>query len=222
MAKQGKRNESNVLRGSALARHKFCKAKFGRVNSAWFRDSRGFTLVEMLAVIFIISLLSTLLIANYRRSQKQYALEQAAQKLVSNLRRVQAMAMSGQDISPGGVWCYGLYIKKGESGYTLFKDLDGDFFYDKGASNVERLEDPVTLPSGISAVQIIPTYNGLDEPSMKNTLHICFASPDPTTYINKKNDPTLVPQGIITLQHGTDTSLVKTITINLAGAVKAE
>lgn len=51
MKKQGKQK---VLRSSALARHKFCGTKFGRVNSAWFR---GFTLIEMLVATAIFSMI---------------------------------------------------------------------------------------------------------------------------------------------------------------------
>ncbi len=53
---QQEKNEKliKVPRSSALARHKFCKAKFGRVNSAWFS---GFTLIELLVTLSILTII---------------------------------------------------------------------------------------------------------------------------------------------------------------------
>ena len=179
--------------------------------------------MEMLAVIFIISLLSTLLIANYRRSQKQYALEQAAQKLVSDLRRVQAMAMSGEGIA-GQYDGYGIYLKRNATDYIIYGDWDGkDCLYDKTGTNRDTKIETINFPANIQAKTISPLLAGIDvAANQKNTLHVCFVPPNPILYINREKEQQILSEAAITLQYGDDNSLIRTITITKAGAVKAE
>ncbi len=44
-------------------------------------------MTELLIVMFIISLLSASVLISYRNNQRSYALDQASQQLVSNLRK---------------------------------------------------------------------------------------------------------------------------------------
>ncbi len=183
---------------------------------------RGFTLVEMLVVIFIISLLSSLLIASYRTGQKQYALDAAAQKLVSDLRRVQSMAMSGSMVVPesGGApqqyRAYGIGLKKGDAQYAIFADSKNDDCLDTMTGNPslrDTVIETVKLPPNVTIAAINPST------APPSILSICYLPPDPTTYFVGARTS---PQATIKLQYGSDASLVKTITVNLSGAVKAE
>ena len=161
----------------------------------------GFTIIELLVVIFIIGLLSTLVLVNYRGGQKKYALSQSVQQLVSDLREAQNMAMSGVDIE-GQYYGYGVYVNRHDlnTSYQLYADENNDNKYDSG----ESLET-VSLPEGIEIK--------LTSPASK--VDVFFRSPEPTTYINS---PSSVNPGTITLELK-GASLTKTITVTTAGLI---
>ncbi|MBU4141395.1 hypothetical protein KKE99_00795, partial [Patescibacteria group bacterium] len=56
-------------------------------------------MIELLVVMFIISLISAITLANYRGGQRKYILTQSVQKLVSDIRKAQNMALGGFEIS---------------------------------------------------------------------------------------------------------------------------
>ncbi len=61
----------------------------------------GFSLIELLIVIFVIGVLSSVIFINYQEVRGQLALNRAAHQLLQNLRRAQEMAMSAVKINPG-------------------------------------------------------------------------------------------------------------------------
>ena len=150
------------------------------------KHNSGFTLIEALIVIFIISLLVALILLNYQTIRQKHMLSQVNQKLISDIRKVQNMAINGVEV-PGycseGLTCsgYGVYITSGSS-YIFFADINGDQTYNSG----EGFET-VDLSSLIS----------IDSTSPSN-LNIFFESPDPVTYINQNNNPGV--SGEITLK----------------------
>ena len=58
----------------------------------------GFSLVEILVVIFIVGLLSSIVFINYQEVRGQLALNRAAHQLLQDLRRAQEMSMSATDL----------------------------------------------------------------------------------------------------------------------------
>lgn len=90
----------------------------------------GFTLIELLVVMSIIMIISLLTFANYRLGEKSFSLEQSAAKLGQDFRRMEEMAMSAKEfhgkIPRGG---YGVYLRAGDSLYTLFADCDQNYQY---------------------------------------------------------------------------------------------
>ncbi len=132
--------------------------------------SAGFTMLEMIVVIFLITFLSAGVLFNYQNAKKKYALAQEVQEAVSNFRKAQNMAISGTGIY-GNYYGYGLYFNPAVSdkSYFLYGDLDNDNGYDAG----EEIE---TINLG-QFVEIQATYPLAD-------LDVFFLSPDPATYIN--------------------------------------
>lgn len=171
------------------------------IQKNYLGQQAGFTLTELLVVMFIISLLSGLVLANHRSGQKRYALSQATQQLVSDLRKAQNMAMSGVDIE-GQYYGYGIYIRRLDSVvyYRIYADKDDDNKYDSG----ESLET-VNLPEGIEIKATSPA----------SKVDVFFRSPEPTTYINY---PASVNPGTITLELK-GTSSTKTITVTTTGLI---
>lgn len=79
-------------------------------------NNLGFTLVELLAVVFTIALISALVFPNYKKGAQQMALERSAHKLYQDMRRVQEMSISsaqyGSTVPNSG---YGIRIETATS-----------------------------------------------------------------------------------------------------------
>ncbi len=163
----------------------------------------GFTLIELMVVITIILLLTSLGLANYRRGEEVFALERAAQKLAQDLRRTAQIAMAGKErggaFPAGG---YGIYFPAGtNSSYILFADLNGNSSYDGGDAVIENLS---LKERGVRISSFSPG------PS----LSITFFPPNPTVTINP--NPGSPYKATITLSLGGEE---KKIEINKVGLI---
>lgn len=177
-------------------------------------NSLGFTLTEILVVIFIISLLSGITFANYRQGGKQMALQRSAYKLAQDIRRAQEMAIGSVEcptstcvgqIPPS----YGIYLPKNADYYVLYADVSG--------SN-NRYDDPA-----IETIEVIPLEKGIQITSNQpSTSWLCinFKPPDPMvilTIVSGGITTTTVATTTLTL---TGTTLSKEIIVNTAGLVE--
>ena len=162
----------------------------------------GFTITELLVVIFIISLLSTGVLLSYRNSNRNYALDHTARQLVSDLRKVQNMAMSG--VNTSSYDSYGLYILDDASSYIIYIDINGNNRYEPSDTILEtvNLQDTVIVDS------TLPLSNKLD---------VFFKSPNPITYINGSNNVGV--SGTIILKMD-GLSKTKTIIVNTSGLIQ--
>ena len=124
----------------------------------------GFTLIELLVVISIIGLLSSLVLANHHNSQKKYALSQATQQLISDLRKAQNMALASTEFGSDVPYAYGVYFEKQSlSSYILFADTNGNGKYDAPDGVVGN----INLEKGIQ----------IESFSVEPKLHINFLLP---------------------------------------------
>lgn len=161
----------------------------------------GFTIIEMLVVAAIVAILTILILADYRGSEKQYALIRAANQLVSDLRKTQNMALSGAGTNRG----YGVYAVNNSASYIIFGDNNGNSRWDGGDIVLET----VSLPSKTKILSVSPLLGG--------GLSVEFNSPAPSTYINGQSIPGL--SAVFVLQT-TDGSLTKTISATTAGLIQ--
>ncbi|MFA6909291.1 MAG: type II secretion system protein [Patescibacteria group bacterium] len=67
-----------------------------RLRKDQHRKTRGFTLIEMLVVIAILTIMSSLVMSNVRRGQDTQYLRQAADQLVQDIRTMQNYAAGGK------------------------------------------------------------------------------------------------------------------------------
>ena len=129
------------------------------------KSDAGFTLVELLVVMFIIVLLSGSVMAGYWSGEKSHAVLRVAQQMTADLRYVQNLALAGSaqaEVIPYG---YGLYAPTSGQ-YLLFYNVDSVKTYVAGESVIlsnVNLTDTTLSPAGAT---------------------IFFVPPDPTTYIN--------------------------------------
>lgn len=93
---------------------------------------KGFTLFEMLVVIGIVAVFSSIAVFNFSEARGQMALKRAAYQLIQDLRRAEEMAMSSTQsescLLPAKG--YGIYIYLGTGGsnksYKLYADTTTD------------------------------------------------------------------------------------------------
>jgi len=176
---------------------------------------QGFTLIELLVVISIILIISGVVLINYRPGQEQLALQRAASKLASDIRRAQAMAMEAREfqgtVPPG----YGVILDRdwNTQEYRLYADTNGENeFFNPPDSIVETID----LESGVVIKEIclslVCTYSSVS---------INFKPPDPKVNI-RFNTGSSGPETIITLSLTADPSRTKTITVNEAGRIEVD
>ncbi|MBU1137164.1 hypothetical protein KKD72_02230 [Patescibacteria group bacterium] len=127
-------------------------------------------MTELLVVMFILSLLSSTVLVGYRSGQKRYSLYQTAQRLASDIRRVQNMAISGVNIT-GNYYGYGVYAVVGETSYLIYGDTNNSFDYQPTDSVIET----VYLPDRIRIKETFPNSGKTD---------VFFKPPQPQTFVN--------------------------------------
>jgi prepilin-type N-terminal cleavage/methylation domain-containing protein len=98
------------------------------------RQRRGFTLVELLVVIFVVGLLSTILIVNWRNNEKRLLIQRKGQEIIQSLNRTRTMSLSGNTYCAGGDGnqpcpSHGAYFSSNSSDYIIFGDADGNDEY---------------------------------------------------------------------------------------------
>ena len=130
---------------------------------------KGFTLIELLIVFVIITLVSTILIVNWRKNEKRYLVRRVAQEIVQNIRKSQDRSLNSYEYN-GGVYDYGVrFALSNPDSYILFTDINGNKKY--GGSG--ELIDSFTIEPGVK-------INAL---SVGPKLDITFSIPDGFTNI---------------------------------------
>jgi hypothetical protein len=175
------------------------------------KNSPGFTLIELVVIAAIISLISTLLLANYRAGEKRFLLQSSSHKLPQDLRRAQEMTMSMYefpDCPPGTKLIgYGIdFINDAES-YSL-KARCGD---DPIAPFEDEIVETISLERGVKIKE--SRKDGVVSPSGVN---VFFYPPDPETDLEGANTVT------ITLCLKNDPNLTKTVMVNKVGLITLE
>jgi len=178
---------------------------FKNFTSALFKEDKGFTLIELMVVMAIISIMTAVVLANYRGGNQQLALDRSANKLAQDIRRAQDMAMSpreecgGDPAFHGG---YGIQLKGNEpSRYLLLADCNDDKNLDSGDDEV--LEQ-INFEPGVEIVALT-----------SNNLRIIFSPPDPiTVFMPSGYDNVSIELGI--------SGYSKTIHVNEAGLIYVE
>jgi len=168
----------------------------------------GFTLVELLVIIFIIMLMSGIIFANYRQSGQRLALQRSANKLAQDIRRVQEMATSVKEfqgiIPEGG---YGIRFRMDERGrppiytYIIYADCNKNAKYDGETVDPDPyhpLNPDIACTEGVDCpcngysekIEVIRVEKGVAlgiEPDgvLFGGSRVIFAPPDPTITIAK-------------------------------------
>lgn len=172
-------------------------------NSCFAICASGFTVMEMMVTIGIMTFITLLYLANYRGFQQGLVVEAEADRIASSLRQLQIWALSGELIGStrpeGG---YGFTTNapctSGTCTYTVFGDIcnPDNHVYNSGCDTVVRTDQLNAL------VSITAT-------SPSSPLNITFGFPTATTSING-----ILQNGTLTLTHRNDPSKMKIISLD--------
>lgn len=171
----------------------------------------GFTLLELLASIFIITAMSGLFIVNYHNTNKRSELSAAKQKLASDIRLAQNYSLGSKTYdglnTPKGGW--GAHFSLADpSHYIIFADKaeagfpNGNQTYGAG----EAMETK-TLPAGVT----------IDSLSPAGAVDIVFFPPDPAIYVNGN----INTNALITLKENVNNSTAA-VSVNFFGLIDTE
>jgi type II secretory pathway pseudopilin PulG len=181
------------------------------------QSKAGFTLVEILLVMFMISFFTGLTLVNYKSGGKHFALHRSANQLAQNIRRAGQKAMStaicdecGDIIPDGG---YGIYLEKGTTNgkkYILYADdvnVNGE--YDDGSDH--KIGEDILIERGVYIHHIEIDGN------LTNFASINFLAPEPLINISPGVSAAKL---VITLALETEPTKTVTVEANIAGLVE--
>jgi prepilin-type N-terminal cleavage/methylation domain-containing protein len=182
--------------------------------------NKGFTLIELVVVIAIISILSGVFLANYRGGDEEFSLKRSVYKLAQNVRSAQEKSMASQSFNGAYQGGFGVSLTESSSDYIIFVDCNGDGIYNgslltcadcTGETCIEErfTEEVETLSfeKGVSVLNISPSFGGV--------FSVVFTPPDPTVYFSP--DTSEVSINIQALISGILES--KIVKINKAGLI---
>jgi prepilin-type N-terminal cleavage/methylation domain-containing protein len=103
-----------------------------------FRRIKGFSIVELIVTVAIISMIMSVVMYNYSVFNDNLALSSAAQEVAIAIRQAQTYGLNVKEVtSSGGQFtsAYGIYFDKGTdtTNYYIFADNDADRVYDVGS-----------------------------------------------------------------------------------------
>ncbi len=141
---------------------------------------QGYSLVEAIAVIALVAIVSTLVLANYGTSRDQQRMKKTTTDALSALREAQGYALAGSTgtaFGNGQTFGYGVQFTSSNPTYLLYADKNNNDRYDNAVTDTlieTRTFDQNVLPSVVGNCSASVTV-----------ADIVFRPPHPTTVATK-------------------------------------
>jgi len=157
--------------------------------------ARGFTLIEVVVVIGVMAIISSLMLANFPRFNKQISVEREASKLALSLRKAQSYALAVREFNPAfndDPFCvsppvkfpgYGIFFKISDPArYFNYGDVNCDKYY--GDPMIEEAVEIINIEGNVKFFKIkgydaVICSGGCD----LDELSILYIRPGPTIVI---------------------------------------
>lgn len=205
-------------------------------------SSKGITLVEIIVVIFIITIFSTILITDFPKIQRQFALSRSAYKLAQDLRKIQGLSLSGTRVDDKygdqitAVKGYGIYINLNLDGqytrtYAIYADIaisgDGDHEYNPQQLYEDNLCSDREKPETDCVIEVVKVNQ--ENPSVyikqinniiADSTSINFRPPNPIVDIGNRNYEYFdigIVLGLIS-----SSSAERTVQVNTSGLINVQ
>ncbi|OGF87215.1 hypothetical protein A3B19_03190 [Candidatus Giovannonibacteria bacterium RIFCSPLOWO2_01_FULL_46_32] len=116
----------------------------------------GFTLIEVVVVLGVMGLISSLMLANFPRFQRQLAVEREASKLALSLRKAQSYALAVREFNSSfndDPYCQNPPVKF--PGYGLFFSMaDKTHYFIYGDANCTKYYDSAPIEETVESILI--------------------------------------------------------------------
>ncbi|MFC1663736.1 hypothetical protein ACFL0A_01275 [Patescibacteria group bacterium] len=170
-----------------------------------FNNEKSFTIIELLVVMGLVVLLTSIILPDYRTGERQFALQESTHKLAQDLRKAQEQSMSMHQFncSSGKLKGYGIRFEQDRESYSFRARCENGEILD-----IE--EENIFLGEGVKIKEL-----KIDENSI-NSINIFFYPPDPEIDFGGTNN------AVIILCLKNDFNNTKTISINKAGLIAIE
>jgi len=183
----------------------------------------GFTILEMVVVLGIVTMISSMVLANYPAFNERLGVRRAAEDIASSIRQAQSYGLgvkeykAGTGVFPGYGIFFQRYISAGvfNTTYTLFADLDNDLRYDAGEEIDIRLIQGDAHIYDICGNQKQPTPG----PCANNYLYAEYLRPQPSVSLQTADG---VSYSDVEVKIMGPRGSTKTIVIWLSGQVSIE
>lgn len=198
--------------------------------------TKGFTLIEVVVVIGVMAIISSLMLANFPRFNKQISVEREAGKLALSFRKVQSYALAVREFGPTPPFndypfCddptklpvkfpgYGLFFKASDpTHYFIYGDINCSRYYEntlpEEAVEMINIEGNVKVFS-IKGYDAAVCLGGCD----LNELSILYVRPGPTILIKSSG----VDYNFIEIYlRSSDGAVSKKVVIRSTGQVSIE
>jgi len=176
----------------------------------------GFTLIELIVSISIMTLLTVLFLANYKSSNKRTDVIMTAQQIVSDIHLAQNNALGlvkYNGLVPAGGW--GISFDTSTTSYMMFADLNapgtlGYLSYDPlSEGSISYGARPTSLSPNIIISSLKVGNNSVPNAT------VTFLPPDPQTNISSAGATSTAL--LIQIQDKSNLSNIKTIRVNFLG-----
>ncbi|MBU2523633.1 prepilin-type N-terminal cleavage/methylation domain-containing protein [Patescibacteria group bacterium] len=154
-------------------------------------NKRGFTLIEILIVITLIALLSTIAVINYEKTRRNIEFTNVFLNISENLRLVRSNAITSRTLADKVPFAYDVQFRTSTAGVetTIFADSDvsgsQQFVYDtsKGDTKVRDYNLP---PDYTASIEVKKSLNS-EKSIQLNKVNIGFMPPFGDVYISDDN-----------------------------------
>jgi len=167
----------------------------------------GFTLLELMVTMLIISILSSVLFFAFRTQDDKAIVQKAANQMANDFREIESLAMAAKTVScPDSSQCnaFGIVLKQNDNFYIIFCDCNGTNNYNSGDKLVRQVELDKAKISALS-----PSIN----------FSVVFNPPKPTVFINGNSNN---EEAVITLALLTNPLIFKIVKINSVGKIEIQ
>lgn len=175
----------------------------------------GFTLIELIISIAIITIISAVLFINFANQNRRAAVKQAANQIALDLQKAYADAQAGKLQAGSTVRGYGLSFQTTQTSYNRFFDSlafpDGSFT--DSSELIASRSLPISPDIEISAIQEMPTAGG---PIARTRADLLYGVPGASVTVRTGNPTPLsitTNRIIITVRHKTLTTLFNCVSV---------
>ncbi len=178
--------------------------------------SRGFTIIELLATIGVLTMMTSIVLVNYRSFNINSDFTNAVENVYFALREAQVYGVSTR--TAGAIECgtppssfnctYGVHFVNGSVSYDVFVDANENRIFDTGAV-VEELIQTISLGRGTRITSLTCITSATTGACTNDGASVTFKRPSPDAFIAEFESPVNSNYGVeITIENGIKTAKV--------------